>query len=244
MQVCIYPHLHWFQTLEPSACLMYTCFFRYLIRYSTVVVNGHEVFSAVWFFTFDSKDPVAMSRAGSVFLGDVQRHRIISTPPSSPSLSPPSSVSHSMSSILNPTQPTSPSSPPASKPTAIQPAIDPVLSLELRLRWLEALLLGVRQDVKGTKVKEMKHGETLVRLAEEVQRRLNAVVSSNEGLKRFMDHCLSYISHSSSVNLSGFPSSQMIRTRIFLHRHLQCRGHCLHHHLHTRICLYQNWRLS
>jgi hypothetical protein len=177
-----------------------------------------------------------MSRAGSVFLGDVQRHRIISTPPSSPSLSPPpSSVSLSMSSILNPTQPTSPSSPPASKPTPIQPAIDPVLSLELRLRWLEALLLGVRQDVKGTKVKEMKHGETLVRLAEEVQRRLNAVVSSNEGLKRFMDHCLSGISHLSSVNLSGFPSSQMIRARIFLHRHLQRRGHCLHH-LHTIIC--------
>lgn len=70
------------------------------------------------------------------------------------------------------------------------PIIDPALSLELRLQWLEALLIGVRQEGKGKeKVPELKHGENLLKLAEDVQRRLDIVVSSNEGLKRFMDTC-------------------------------------------------------
>ncbi|KIJ20906.1 hypothetical protein PAXINDRAFT_66601 [Paxillus involutus ATCC 200175] len=68
--------------------------------------------------------------------------------------------------------------------------IDPALSLELRLRWLEALLLGVRQDSRDRKGKdklsELKPGESLVHLAEDVQHRLNAVVESNDGLKKFM----------------------------------------------------------
>jgi len=76
------------------------------------------------------------------------------------------------------------------EPLTAPPVIDPALSLELRLRWLEALLLGVRQDAKDRKgkdkVPELKHGETLVRLAEDVQRRLDGVIQSNEGLQRFM----------------------------------------------------------
>ncbi|KAJ3500653.1 hypothetical protein NLJ89_g9700 [Agrocybe chaxingu] len=85
--------------------------------------------------------------------------------------------------------------------------VDPVLALELRLRWLEALILGVKQDLgkdKKGKGKEeyavggstsataaaaahLKPGETLVRLAETVQQKLDKSVEGNEGLKRFMD---------------------------------------------------------
>jgi hypothetical protein len=98
-----------------------------------------------------------------------------------------------MSSIISTAEPPSPTES-KSKAKSTQPVrVEPILSLELRLRWLEALLLGVRQDVKTGKGKErvqgLKHGETIVRLAEDVQTRLEEVVESNEGLKRFMDHC-------------------------------------------------------
>jgi hypothetical protein len=86
-----------------------------------------------------------------------------------------------------------------SSATSMDPAaamtIDPVVSLELRLRWLEALLLGVKQDGKSAKGKERekstasKSNDTLVELTEDVQRRLGNIVNSNEGLKRFMQHC-------------------------------------------------------
>lgn len=76
------------------------------------------------------------------------------------------------------------------EPSTAPPVIDPVLSLELRLRWLEALILGVRQDARDRKgkdkVPELKHGETLIRLAEDVQQRLDNVIQSNDGLQRFM----------------------------------------------------------
>ncbi|KAF8141547.1 hypothetical protein EV363DRAFT_1149980 [Boletus edulis] len=70
--------------------------------------------------------------------------------------------------------------------------IDPILSLELRLRWLEALLLGVgvRHDTRDRKAREkppeLKPGESLVQLAANVQHRLHSVVESNDGLKKFM----------------------------------------------------------
>ncbi|KAG1767163.1 hypothetical protein EV702DRAFT_980354 [Suillus placidus] len=150
-----------------------------------------------------------MSAIGSVFLGDFQRHRILSStpPPSSP---PPGQLGHQMSvasasqsleelveplddvqSELSAEQPTAAVTPVAQlEPSTAPPVIDPVLSLELRLRWLEALLLGVRQDARDRrgkdKVPELKHGETLIRLAEDVQRRLDNVIQSNDGLQRFM----------------------------------------------------------
>jgi hypothetical protein len=79
--------------------------------------------------------------------------------------------------------------------------VDPVLALELRLRWLEALLVGTQKDSHNRKGKgrermasipSTKNGQSLLRLAEDVQRRLNEVVNGNEGLKRFMVHCESY----------------------------------------------------
>ena len=65
--------------------------------------------------------------------------------------------------------------------------IDPLLALELRLRWLEALILGVKQDLGRA---SLKHGETVSRLAEIVQRKLNKAVQGNEGLTKFMDQCM------------------------------------------------------
>jgi len=87
--------------------------------------------------------------------------------------------------------------------------VDPVLALELRLRWLEALVVGMKQqdagrDRKG-KTKEdtyagasvaaaataagLKHGETLSHLTEAVQKEFDKVVDSSEGLRKFIDNC-------------------------------------------------------
>src|SRR6202167_12233 len=132
-----------------------------------------------------------MSGLGSVFLGDNQRFRMLSSPPSSPTSRSPVSTTVGFP-MLSPSHSPKQS---ISKATAPPPVIDPSLSLELRLRWLEAILLGVRQDAKDRKGKEksneLKHGETLIRLAEDIQQRLDTAVESNDGLKRFMDHCAS-----------------------------------------------------
>ncbi|KAI0642339.1 hypothetical protein C8Q79DRAFT_247025 [Trametes meyenii] len=131
-----------------------------------------------------------MTAIGSVFLGDVQRQRVLSssTPPSSP---PPhlntNGAAHSFSDVdLDDTDVvTAPQQPP--------PAITPVLSLELRLRWLETLLFGAKHDAPdqsakaGAKTERLKDGETVARRAEELQRRLANVVQHSDGLKRFLD---------------------------------------------------------
>ncbi|KAI0675932.1 hypothetical protein C8Q78DRAFT_964641 [Trametes maxima] len=131
-----------------------------------------------------------MTAIGSVFLGDVQRQRVLSssTPPSSP---PPhlntNGAPHSFSDVdLDDTDVvTAPQQPP--------PSITPVLSLELRLRWLETLLFGAKHDVHdqsakaGAKAEKLKDGETVARRAEELQRRLASVVQHSDGLKRFLD---------------------------------------------------------
>lgn len=148
--------------------------------------------------------PVTMSALGSVFLGDVQRHRVLSSPPSSP---PPVStfsgdtmptpvdsedVLESLDGTESPAK-TSASLPQGRASAQTPTTIDPVLSLELRLRWLEALLLGVRQDTRDRKAREkppeLKPGETLVHLAGDVQRRLAAAVDASDGLKKFMHQC-------------------------------------------------------
>lgn len=89
-------------------------------------------------------------------------------------------------------------------PAGPRKPIDPQLALELRVRWLEAIVCGLptvsssgntkRGIVNRGKGKEKAdtsrtRTETLVRLAENVQRELEAAVEGNEGLKKFMDHC-------------------------------------------------------
>lgn len=111
-----------------------------------------------------------------------------------------------------------------------QTTIDPILALELRVRWLEALILGVTgpldpptstvdtartgretrgiddrtqkgrgnfKSLRGTVAEKQEGNEkgkgrasaTLARLTEDVKKRLDAIVESNEGLKKFMDAC-------------------------------------------------------
>jgi len=189
------------------------------------------------------------NRVGSVFLGDIQRHRFaspssrITSAQNTPTSSPPntsvsgvfalhqshchhstiprrSSLDDDIDIDMDPPEPA-----PAviqrhlNAPTTPVPLhhgnkpgkIDPILALELRLRWLEALILGIKQDLsrerkgKGKDVAEyasfgnaqmiasanLRRGETLMRLAESVQQKLDKALEANEGLKRFMDNCLS-----------------------------------------------------
>ncbi|KAI0630692.1 hypothetical protein C8Q77DRAFT_1063213 [Trametes polyzona] len=133
-----------------------------------------------------------MTAIGSVFLGDVQRQRVLSssTPPSSP---PPhlntNGAPHSFSDVdLDDVD-----SKAAPTPAPAPPPISPMLSLELRLRWLETLLFGAKHDAleqaakAGVKVGKLKDGDTLVRRAESLQRRLDSIIQSSDGLKRFID---------------------------------------------------------
>ncbi|KAH9972537.1 hypothetical protein BGW80DRAFT_1227379 [Lactifluus volemus] len=57
-------------------------------------------------------------------------------------------------------------------------------SLELRLRWLEALIYGVSLAHKL----QLKRGETLVRAAQHAQKRLNDIASSHDVLQKFISH--------------------------------------------------------
>ncbi|GJE90320.1 hypothetical protein PsYK624_064490 [Phanerochaete sordida] len=71
------------------------------------------------------------------------------------------------------------------------PSITPEVSLDLRLRWLETLLFGARQDAQERRTSQVPPGKsnaTLARGAEEVQRRLETIVQNSEGLKRFLEH--------------------------------------------------------
>ena len=128
-----------------------------------------------------------MTAIGSVFLGDVQRHRHLSssTPPSSPPPHIGSSAPHTFSDLDDGDEQKSQGTKP--------PSISPILSLELRLRWLETLLYGAKHDDQaakpGTRVDKLKDGETLARRAEDLQRRLDSVAQSNDALKRFMERC-------------------------------------------------------
>lgn len=134
-----------------------------------------------------------MTAIGSVFLGDVQRHRILSTstststPPSSPpphlTMSP--SALNQFFDLSNSTQdlPREAPGPP--------PSVSPEVSLDLRIRWLETILFGAKQDTKDKQkaLGNLRTHDSLVRGVEDIRRRLDTVVQSSEGLRRFMSHC-------------------------------------------------------
>lgn len=69
---------------------------------------------------------------------------------------------------------------------ATKVSIEPELALELRVRWLEALIHGADP---GRKRKETV--ATLARLTEEVKKKLDAIVEPNDSLKKFIDTCKS-----------------------------------------------------
>jgi hypothetical protein len=133
--------------------------------------------------------------------GDVQRNRLrpspstpVSTPPSSPPPLPSTSTSrvapHSnpLSPLLTQEKPTSPTS----------THLAPTQSLELRIRWLEALLYGSKHDESLAGLREpkaeLKRGETLVRAAEHAQRRMNDIANTYDVLRKFFSHCEPFLS--------------------------------------------------
>ncbi|KAF8528148.1 hypothetical protein BU17DRAFT_38569 [Hysterangium stoloniferum] len=161
-----------------------------------------------------------MTVLGSVFLGDAHHRRVFtSTPPTSPSADRSSvaraqqeQVDREMEALSETTSASSEIEP------VSQMSISPTVSLELRVKWLEALLLGVRQDLakdtrnrvtEGKGAREETHKQmSLFRRAEDAQRKLDAVVAGNEGLKRFMDHYDQYAQYlTPSFALSGLASA-------------------------------------
>ena len=153
----------------------------------------------------DTSNLSLMANIGSVFLGDVQRNRLRSsgstpgsTPPSSP---PPTSLPSRGATHSSPT-PTSDSVFPGSVHSQEKftppPHLAPTQSLELRVRWLEAILYGAKHDelLAGLRDRkpELRRGETLIRAAEHAQRRMNEIASAYDVLRRFLGHCESFLS--------------------------------------------------
>ena len=144
-----------------------------------------------------------MNVLGSVFLGDAQRQRVLSqstaTPPTSPRSSSPQTQVFPQRMGGTSTFPRVD----AGQASSSSPLpIEPKLSLELRIRWLEVLLLGVRHDNWDQGVISRSTGgskdlsnhpktdaETLVRKAEGAQKRFNGIVNGNDGLRKFIDRC-------------------------------------------------------
>lgn len=76
------------------------------------------------------------------------------------------------------------------------PKISPETALQLRIQWLEAILLGVNDDKKRSKLAQNKTDNdddeeqvSLTRQAEELQRRLDGIVAESDGLRRFIETC-------------------------------------------------------
>ncbi|KAH9054239.1 hypothetical protein EDB87DRAFT_1647719 [Lactarius vividus] len=138
-----------------------------------------------------------MANIGSVFLGDVQRVRLKSsgsTPGSTPPSSPPPTLS--VSRTGPPSQPhltttlDTPSPALSAKGSISQEHhLGPTQSLELRVRWLEALIYGAKHDESlaglHERKPELKRGETLLRAAEHAHRRINDVARTHDALRKF-----------------------------------------------------------
>ncbi|KAH9008322.1 hypothetical protein EDB84DRAFT_1551411 [Lactarius hengduanensis] len=136
-----------------------------------------------------------MASIGSVFLGDVQRVRLkssASTPGSTPPSSPPPTLSVSsggpphLTTTLDTPSPTLP----AEGSISQEHHLGPTQSLELRVRWLEALIYGAKHDESLAGLHErkpvLKRGDTLLRAAEHAHRRMNDVASTHDALRKFL----------------------------------------------------------
>jgi hypothetical protein len=150
-----------------------------------------------------------MANIGSVFLGDVQRSRLRSsgsTPSSTPPSSPPPAALTSHVTTHSPLDPAFPNPiQPQESPTP-PPHLAPAQSLELRVRWLEAILHGAKRDepLAGLRERkpELRRGETLIRGAEHAQRRMNDIASSYDVLRRFIGHCEPFSSPAAKLTTS------------------------------------------
>ncbi|KAJ3481900.1 hypothetical protein NLI96_g7351 [Meripilus lineatus] len=88
------------------------------------------------------------------------------------------------------------------------PSVSPEVSLDLRIRWLETILFGAKQDTKDKQkaLGNLRTHDSLVRGVEDIRRRLDTVVQSSEGLRRFMSH---YEQHSHLLTPSFALSGQI-----------------------------------
>jgi hypothetical protein len=118
-------------------------------------------------------------------IGDVQPSRLRSSG-STPS-PPPTTRTYPVTTRL-PTDSTQ-----AREKLTPQPELSAAQSLELRIRWLEAILYGAQRDESLAGLRECKpelrRGETLIRAAEHTQRRMNDIANSYDVLRRFIGHC-------------------------------------------------------
>jgi len=110
-----------------------------------------------------------MSVIGSVFLGDRSHHL--------PKLH--ASLQHATTS-------------PPSSPSPKQVKIDPVLALQLRLRWLEALIYGYSMDINGVgapAVPDTLKEKTLVEGMEQLRKGLEEEVMKRKEFENFYENC-------------------------------------------------------
>lgn len=124
--------------------------------------------------------PNSTMSLGSVFLGDRTAH------------------------LAHFSLPTTPKSGSGTASTEVAPPIPPLLSLQLRVRLLEALVLGVKPPKEGEAGLSDKYvgGPTLFRRTEDVQKSLNETTDGNDALKRFMASCSSVPNLPSTENKS------------------------------------------
>ena len=104
------------------------------------------------------------SGIGSVFLGDRSHHL----------------------SIRHPGFPSHISTPPTSPPPR-SVTIDPLLALQLRVAWLDALVSGGK--LNEALANDIHPSKTVWRQAEEVQTKLGEIAESNDACKKFLKHC-------------------------------------------------------
>ena len=87
---------------------------------------------------------------------------------------------------------------PPSSPSTLQQSmmISPEVALDLRIRWLEALVKGVNiREEQPIDVKQRVNGvgkakdTDLARRIEEIQSKLDGIVEGNDSLKLFMQYC-------------------------------------------------------
>lgn len=131
------------------------------------------------------------SGLGSAFLGDRTHHISIRGHPS-----------FHTSHVTSP-----PTSPPPPRPASI----DPITSLNLRIKWLEALVLGLKA-ASESKSAEASSSRDLFHRAEEIQAKLNDALETNESCRKFIKnynqyaHLLSPAAATSPVGSSEIPT--------------------------------------
>ncbi|KAG8942908.1 hypothetical protein FRC04_003308 [Tulasnella sp. 424] len=94
-------------------------------------------------------------------------------------------------------------SPPTSPPPPRPASIDPITSLNLRIKWLEALVLGLKA-ASESKSAEVSSSRDLFHRAEEIQAKLNDALETNESYNQYA-HLLSPAAATSPVGSSEIP---------------------------------------